>query len=121
MTEEEFLNILNITGYQMHQVKRRLIWEQKNYRIMPDEAFYFKDKIVLIEFESNKRLVESISKYWWLYKSTDWRSNNIKLELHFKILKSHNDEILEESVRILGDELSKQEPDFFFFYYQQNN
>ncbi len=118
MTEEEFLETLGIAGYLRHSQRADFIWLKTNYRIRPDEAYYFEDKVILVEFESNKRLVESISKYWWLFKSTDWRSNNIKLELHFKILKSHNDEIREESVRILGEELSRQEPNFTFFYYQ---
>ena len=85
---------------------------------MPDEAFYFEDKVILVEFESNKRMVESISKYWWLFRNTDWLKNKIKLELHFVILKSHDDQIREESVQILGNELAKQEANFKFHYHE---
>lgn len=118
MTEEEFLKRIGVKGHLRHARRADFIWLKKNYRIRPDEAFYFEDKVILIEFESNKRLVESISKYWWLFRDTDWRNNQIKLELHFVILKSHDDEIRERSVQILGEELSKQENGFKFFYYE---
>src|SRR5436853_3685197 len=106
MTEGKFLKSVNIQWYLKHLQRTSLIWEGKNYRIKPGEAFYFKDKVLLVEFESNRRLVESISTFWWLFKETDWPNNEIGLELHFVILKSHFDEIRERSVQILGEELA---------------
>lgn len=117
MTENEFLQKLAIRGFENQSTRTFLTWKGNIYRIKPDEAFYFKDKIILIEFESNKRLVESISKFWWLYKDTDWPKHEIEVELHFVILKSHRSEIRERSVQILGEELSKQVKNFNFFFY----
>lgn len=117
MTEEQFLEKLNVNGFVSHARRSKLCWLGNNYRIMPDEAFYFEKKIVLVEFESNKRLVESISKYWWLYKRTDWKKLNVLTELHFVVLNSHQSDIREESVIILGEELASQESYFSFLYH----
>ncbi|MDM1050357.1 MULTISPECIES: hypothetical protein [Sphingobacterium] len=58
---------------------KKLIVNSNKYRIRPDDAFYFANKVFIMEYENNLRPVESISKYFWLFRQTDWLKENIKI------------------------------------------
>ncbi len=92
----------------------------RNYRIMPDDAFYHSDRVLLFEYENNKRPVESISKYFWLFNNTEWLKENIKIKL---LLTINNQEveaeyaIRTESIQILGKKLNQEYPNNFDFHF----
>ena len=111
-------NYFNNKGdYQEHQDNQQLMLNGKKYRIQPDDTYIFEDRVVAIEYEKNKRPVESISKYWWLFYKTDWESNNIKMNYFILIIRHDLNEIREESIIILGDKLQKDKKDKFSFFY----
>lgn len=87
-----------------------------NYRIQPDDSYILNDsEIILIEYENNKRPVESISKYWWLFEKTDWLDRRIIIKLLLIITNPSLNEIRYDSIVLLGQELSKRYPDKFYF------
>src|SRR3954469_1038865 len=91
--------------FKCHKKGCMLRFNSNNYRIMPDDAFYYPDKVLLFEYEKNKRPVESISKYFWLLKETPWLEENVKIKLLITInnKKLGNDRIRTKSTKILGN------------------
>lgn len=89
----------------------------RHYQIRPDDAFYYSDKVLLFEYENTKRPVESISKYFWLLKATNWLIEAKKIELLITINNQKINQIRTESVQILGEELNKQYPNDFVFHF----
>jgi hypothetical protein len=87
------------------------------YRIQPDEHFMFTNTHLLIEYEKNKRPVESISKYWWLFYRSNWLQNKQKLILVFILLDDYCNQIRSETVSLLGQELEKRFPESFNFFF----
>ncbi len=89
------------------------------YRIMPDDAFYYPNRVLLFEYENNARPVESISKYFWLLKNTDWLKENIKIKLLLAINKEKlgKDEIRTQSIQIWGNLLNQLFPNDFDFHF----
>ncbi len=96
-----------------------LRFNKNKYRIKPDDAFYLSDKILLFEYENNKRPVESISKYFWLLNELDWLNENIKIKLLITINneKLGNDKIRTQSILILGKLLKQIKSDYFDFHF----
>lgn len=88
-----------------------------NYRIRPDDAFYYQDRVLLFEYENTLRPVESISKYFWLLKNTAWLNENRKIELLITINNVRTIEIRTQSVQILGELLNQQYPNNFDFHF----
>jgi hypothetical protein len=106
--------------YLEHRNDKSLILNGSNYRIRPDDAFYQKDCVIAIEYESNKRPVESISKYFWLFENTDWLKNTVTIHLLFIITNpdlSKKYEIRLKSIQILGNHLQNMYPKNFKFRY----
>jgi len=102
--------------YLEHKDDSELTFGGKHYYIRPDCTYILPNKIVVFEIEKNIRPVESISKYWWLFKKTDWVSNNIKLICCiFLIERALDSPIRVEAVSILGEELEKLYPILFKF------
>lgn len=97
---------------------KKLKINENNYRIMPDEQYIFPEKIILFEYEKNKRPVESITKYWWLLKKTDWLTQNINLELFLILENPKIDEIRQESCELLGKLLESQYHSFRFHFFR---
>jgi len=109
---------LNKKKSKLYASNKQLVLNKKKYRIRPDDIYYFSEFVLLIEYENNKRPVESISKYWWLLEKI--KKDGIccdKLKFCIFLINNNIDEIRKESVRILGDELSKKYPDIFEFHY----
>jgi hypothetical protein len=102
----------------IHNYDKKLIFNGHSFQIRPDDAFYFPNKVIIVEYENNLRPVESISKYFWLFTKTEWRKEKLKIYLLLTINNSrleNNYKIRTESIQILGDELKKQYPDLFDF------
>lgn len=97
---------------------KELIVNNRKYRIRPDDAFYFANKAFIMEYENNLRPVESISKYFWLFRQTDWLKENIKILMLITINNSTVEKehrIRVESVRELGMVLKQLYPNNFDF------
>lgn len=106
----------NFGNYE-HLHNKKLIVSSSNYRIVPDDRFYKDKEMILIEYENTKRPVESISKYWWLLKNTNWLKEKIKIKLFIIGLNEVHKGIRDESVEILGSELKSKFPDSIDFFY----
>ncbi|CAN5702674.1 hypothetical protein BH20ACI4_BH20ACI4_10710 [soil metagenome] len=91
------------------------------YQIRPDEAFYYQDNILLVENENNKRPVESISKYFWLFKNTNWLVTGLRIKLLLTINKEGINAIRTETIQILGNELTEKYPSEFDFCFIEFN
>jgi len=123
MTIEEAKNtIINLLKNDRSIVERksdkRLIVNGYNYQIRPDEAFYYNDKVFIVEYENNKRPVESISKYHWLFKETAWLNQGLVIYLLFIICNEDLERkypIRTKSVEILGYDLSQKYQEKFNF------
>lgn len=122
MTISECENIIklffknNSQNYkQLHN--RKLNLNNENFRIVPVDRFDWYDDIILIEYENTKRPVESISKYWWLLKKTDWLKKDKRIKLLVIGLNQAHKGIRDETLRILGSELELLFKDVFKFYY----
>lgn len=101
-----------------HTQNQILSFNGKTYRVRPDEAFYFSDNILLIEYENNLRPVESISKYFWLFEKTNWIKEAVKINLLLTINNQKietNYKIRIETIQILGNELKRQYTSMFNF------
>ncbi|MBL1410108.1 hypothetical protein [Sphingobacterium faecale] len=101
-----------------HKYDKKLIINNRKYRIRPDDAYYFANKVVIVEYENNLRPVESISKYLWLFRKTNWLNENIKISLLLTInnCKVESDyKIRTESILELGELLKQLYPDHFDF------
>jgi hypothetical protein len=104
----------------VHRYNKKLVSNEYSFQIKPDDAFYFQDKVIIVEYENNLRPVESISKYFWLFKNTEWSKVNFKMRL---LLTINNKRLAEkykirtESIKILGAELQRQYPILFDFYF----
>lgn len=96
---------------------KQLFYNNKSYFIRPDEAFLYKDHVIIIEYESTKRPVESISKYWWLFKVKKWNKQRIKIKYCIFIIKDHGEKIRSKTVIILGKALARKYPNLFEFNY----
>jgi len=93
----------------------------ENFRIMPDDQFIFNDRIILFEYEKNKRFVESISKYWWLYKKTKFAEYNQFVFLFLIICLEKPDSIRLETCELLGKMLENEFNTFRFNLITYNN
>lgn len=104
----------------VHNYDKTLITKGHTFQIRPDDAFYFHNKVIIVEYENNLRPVESISKYFWLFTRTEWLKENLKIRLLLTINNSRVEKdykIRTESIQILGTELKKQYPNLFDFYF----
>ena len=107
-----------------HRRDRTLVYEGNSYRIRPDDAFYYQDNILLVEYENNARPVESISKYYWLFENTNWLKEALKIKLLLTINIENINTIRTETIQILGNELKAKYPlkfDFCFIEYNALN
>jgi hypothetical protein len=124
-TQKIILSYLETNGpFLYHRRNKTLIYENNPYRIRPDDAFYYQDNILLVEYENNKRPVESISKYYWLFKNTNWLEEALKINLLLTINRENINTIRTETIQILGDELKAKCPlkfDFCFINYNDLN
>ena len=110
----------NNKRFLVHNYDKKLISNGNTFQIRPDDAFYFNDKVIIIEYENNLRPVESISKYFWLFTKTEWLKENLRIILLLTVNNSRvekNYKIRTESIQILGHELKKQYPKLFDFYF----
>ena len=98
-----------------HRARSVLAADGESFRIMPDEDFRFRRGHLLVEYESNKRPVESVSKYWWLFQETKWPKVRRRVEVVFLLLKDHENQIRPESIVLLGRELQGRYPSLFRF------
>lgn len=100
-------------------IDNKALWVKgKNYRIQPDDAYYLGgEKIILFEYEYNKRPIESISKFWWLFRETDILNHIEKIKLLLITTNEDIGDIRNGSIEILGKELEKQYSDKFEFYF----
>ncbi len=124
MTEKETRQIIipyfeANKNFEHHKKGCMLRLNGNSYQIKPDDAFYYADKVLLFEYENNKRPVESISKYFWLFENTNWLTNNIKIKLLLTINKEKlgKDGIRTQSIKILGNILSQLYQDKFDFHF----
>jgi hypothetical protein len=125
MTIEETREIItaylnDLHDYLSHTIETRLEINGNNYRIEPDDAFYYPDRVLIFEYENNKRPVESISKYFWLLKRTNWLNENKKIKLLITINNNRPNEIRNDSVEILGNLLNHLYPNNFEFQFLNN-
>jgi len=122
MTITECENIIklffenNSQNYK-HLHNRNLNVNNVNFRLVPDDRFDWNDDIILIEYENTKRPVESISKYWWLFKNTDWLKKDKRIKLLVIGLNEAHKGIRDETLRILGSELELLFKNAFKFFY----
>ena len=122
MTNDECKKIIqklfSEIDFEKHLDDKQLWVNGKSYRIKPDDAYYFLNQtIYLIEYEYNKCPVESISKFWWLFKETDIFDQVSKIKLLLITTNEKTGEIRNRSIEILGEELEDQYPDKFEFYF----
>lgn len=110
-----FLNKHNICVKLIED--KQLVYKHNHYHIRPDEAFLYNNNVIIIEYESTPRPVESISKYWWLLKNTNWLENKTKIKYCIFVLEDHNQNIRRETVIILGEELETKYQEYFEFNY----
>ncbi|MDR2017326.1 MAG: hypothetical protein LBQ00_00295 [Syntrophobacterales bacterium] len=104
-----------IGGYEGHTESRALRYNNRTYHIRPDDAYIFPDRIVCVEYEALKKPVESIGKYWWLFRRTDWLDEALEMHCFLFILNKKTGQVQGESSVILGEELSRVYPDAFHF------
>jgi hypothetical protein len=102
-------------GFNKHIDNGQLLVMHQGYRIQPDDSYIFNNRVIVIEYEKTKRPVESISKYWWLFENTSWKSLQMKMSCGLLLLNQDLNEIRTESVFILGRELEAKYPDYFKF------
>lgn len=110
--------------YINHTEDKVLALNNVSFRIRPDDSFYFKDRIVLIEYENNLRPVESISKFYWLFEKTDWLEYKLPIHLLFIITNERVEKkykIRTESIEILGKKLMLLQPEHFKFSFINNS
>jgi hypothetical protein len=108
--------IEQLGGFGKHLSNKQLVVRDMRFRIKPDDAYIYNDRVLIIEYENTKRPVESISKYWWLFEKNQWKSLQVKMCYCIFLLGRDSNEIRRESILILGRELSAKYPDLFFFY-----
>lgn len=104
-----------IGGYESHTESRILRCDNRSYNIRPDDAYIFPDRIICVEYEALKKPVESIGKYWWLFKRTDWPDEALEMYCFLFVLNRKTGQVPGESCRVLGEELSRLYPDSFHF------
>jgi hypothetical protein len=104
-----------IGGYESHTESRVLRYNDRSYQIRPDDAYIFPDRIVCVEYEALKRPVESIGKYWWLFRRTEWPDEALEMYCFLFVLNRRTGQIPQESSVVLGEELSLLYPDSFQF------
>ena len=122
MTIKDCENIVNSyfennLSFFKHTHTRKLVVNNSDYRIIPDDRYYGDNEMIFIEYENNKRPVESISKYWWLLKNTEWLKEKIKIQLLIIGLNEAHKGIRTESIQIIGSELKLKFPENIDFYY----
>ncbi len=104
----------------VHTDNKKLLNNGHSFQIKPDDAFYFSDKVIILEYENNLRPVESISKYFWLFEKTEWLNEKLKISLLLTINNrrlAEDYKIRTESIQILGAELQKKYPFLFDFHF----
>lgn len=104
----------------VHTDDKKLFHNGHSFQIRPDDAFYFSDKVIIVEYENNLRPVESISKYFWLFEKTEWLNEKLKICLLLTINNrrlAEDYKIRTESIQILGAELQKQYSVLFSFHF----
>ena len=109
--------VARAAGPLSEQGNRQLKINGKPFRLRPDEHFVYPHGHLLVEYELNRRPVESISKYWWLLCRSDWLENGQRIALVIMLLDSAVNDIRAESVELLGHELEKRYPEAFSFFY----
>jgi hypothetical protein len=102
-------------GWSKHIDNAQLIMDNQRFRIQPDDTYIFNNKVIVVEYEDTKRPVESVSKYWWLFEKSPWKSLNVKMDCFVFLLRDDLNEIRAESVAILGKELVTKYPTLFTF------
>jgi len=110
---QSFFNDLG--GYTGHTESRVLRCNNRSYNIRPDDAYIFPDRIVCVEYEALKKPVESIGKYWWLFKRTEWLDEALEMHCFLFVLNRKTGQVPGESSIVLGEELSRLYPDSFHF------
>lgn len=121
---EEVLNWSKGIVFNRHTYDKILEVGGVKFKIRPDDTFYLDDQVIIVEYERTRRPVESITKYFWLLKNTEWLSLGIPIKLLFVIaspeLKASN--IRLETIVLLGDMLKEEYPQefsFSFLYYPE--
>ena len=104
-----------IGGYISHTESRILRNNNRSYNIRPDDAYIFPDRIVCVEYEALKKPVESIGKYWWLFKRTEWLEEALEMDCFLFVLNRKTGRVPGESSIVLGEELSRLYPGSFRF------
>ena len=104
-------------GFLDYKHNEQLLINNNGYRIRPDDAFYYPDKVLLFEYENNARPVESISKYYWLLENTNWLKENIRIQFLITVNNANLNNIRSESIQILGEGLNQQYPNNFDFHF----
>lgn len=107
----------SVLRHYQHFHGRQLTMNNNKYMIQPDETYITKSEVIIVEYEKNKRPVESISKFWWLLKKTNWISEGVIIKMLLIGLNPVHKGIRSDSIEILGHELEKQFPDQFKFFY----
>lgn len=110
-----------IMNFNLHKKGCMLRFGNNTYRIMPDDAFYYDDKVLLFEYENNLRPVESISKYFWLLENKALLNEKVKIKLLLTINNVAINEIRTQSIQILGNILNQNYPKVFEFHYLTYN
>ncbi|MCH7838013.1 MAG: hypothetical protein IIC26_05830 [Chloroflexi bacterium] len=108
--------VARAAGPLSEQSRRQLKINGKAFRVMPDEHFVFPHGHLLVEYERNKRPVESISKYWWLQHKSNWLERGQRFALVL-LVDSRVIESRAEAAELLGFELEKRYPETFAFFY----
>jgi hypothetical protein len=126
LTETRDLVTPFLSSYQFidHQYDKVLRCNGESFRIRPDDMYLFKDRILIVEYENNKRPVESISKYFWLFENTKWLQLNMPIHLMLIITNKIVEEkykIRTESIKILGDALEAKYSKLFKFIFINNS
>lgn len=105
-------------NFSVHLDNKALRVNGKSYRVQPDDAYYFLNQtIYLIEYEYNKRPIESISKFWWLFEDTDILDCVSMIKLLVITTNEKIGKIRNRSMEILGEELENKYPDKLKFYF----
>ncbi|MFC0604964.1 hypothetical protein [Winogradskyella pulchriflava] len=117
-TQQIVHHFMKSSDFNKHTEDKVLLLNRVSYKIRPDDSFYFKDKIILIEYENNLRPVESISKFYWLFEKTKWLQEAMPIHLLFIITNDRVEKkyrIRTESIEILGKKLMQLHPKHFKF------
>lgn len=104
-----------VGGYESHTESRVLRCRDRSYTIRPDDAYIFPDRIVCVEYEALKKPVESIGKYWWLFRRTEWLDEAMEMYCFLFVLNRRTGQVPGESSVVLGEELSRLYPNSFHF------